>query len=613
MADVGETLESEAILIDVTNFGVCPNSFSDQTKAIQAVIHYAIQMNLPTIVHFPAGLYELHAKSSTRAFYSISNTVSETDHSDLVKHIGIHIVQASQLTIEATDAKFIVYGKMTPIVIDRSDHITITGLTIDYKRPTISEMTVVGPGDNYIDVSIHSDSRYEINNNSLVWIGDHWSHTDGAVQQYNPKNNTTWRIANPLLTTTRIEVLTEQSAHAHQRGTDQLRLYYETDQVPSFTIGHTIQMRDGIRDEVGSFIVNSSNVVWDKVTMHYMHGLGIVGQFCENLSFTQLKLAPEENSGRTAAAFADFMHFSANKGKISIVDCYFEGAHDDVINVHGTHLQIISCSNEGKQIHVRYMHGQSYGFQPYYAGDEIAFIAASSLTEYGRSVVRYVEQLSPREYCIELEQAIPPEWKIEDVIENVTWTPEVLIQGNTFKRIPTRGVLVSTRKKVEILNNTFDQMYMSAILIANDAKSWYESGMVTNVRIAHNRFVACGSPRHSVILIYPENEDVAVHRPVHRHIVIANNQFIQATSSMLEAKSTADIQFYNNEVIVQKNQQADENTTSDLMGGLVKLWACSDVKMENNSWDQQLDKVILAREMPMINITVEEDWTIVPL
>ena len=78
-----------------------------------------------------------------------------------------------------------------------------------------------------------------------------------------------------------------------------------------------------------------------------------------------------------------------------------------------------------------------------------------------------------REILITLDRNIPQTIrdKKELVVENVTYTPEVLIRNNYFARIPTRGILVSTRRKVLIENNTFFRMQMSGILIADDART----------------------------------------------------------------------------------------------------------------------------------------------
>ena len=86
-------------------------------------------------------------------------------------------------------------------------------------------------------------------------------------------------------------------------------------------------------------------------------------------------MLPRLETGRTVAAFADFMHISSCRGKVGILNSHFEGAHDDPINVHGTHLRIID-KPAPNQVLVRFMHGQSYGFDAFFTGDEIDFVQA---------------------------------------------------------------------------------------------------------------------------------------------------------------------------------------------------------------------------------------------
>ena len=63
-------------------------------------------------------------------------------------------------------------------------------------------------------------------------------------------------------------------------------------------------------------------------------------------------------------------------------------------------------------------------------------------------------------------------------------------------------------------------MQMSAILVADDARSWFESGPVHNLIIRNNTFNRCAS---STIWINPENRKKA--GAVHRNITIENNVF----------------------------------------------------------------------------------------
>jgi hypothetical protein len=106
----------------------------------------------------------------------------------------------------------------------------------------------------------------------------------------------------------------------------------------NFHPGDILSFRDPYRDNCGGFIHLSKDIELENVKMHYMHGLGIVSQFSENISLLKIVVSPRENSGRTIASFADCFHFSGCKGLIKIDSCYTSGSHDDPINVHGTHL-----------------------------------------------------------------------------------------------------------------------------------------------------------------------------------------------------------------------------------------------------------------------------------
>jgi polygalacturonase len=152
---------------------------------------------------------------------------------------------------------------------------------------------------------------------------------------------------------------------------------------------------------------------------------------------------------------------------------------------------------------------------------------------------------------LEMETAIPEEVNHDFVLENISWTPEVTIQNSHFERTNTRGILVTTRKKVRIENNRFVRTGMHAILIANDASGWYESGPVEDVLIQNNRFEECGynsEPGNAVISVAPENHELVPNQYVHRNIRIRNNYFKVYDAPLVAARSTGGLEFIGNTV-----------------------------------------------------------------
>jgi len=332
---------------------------------------------------------------------------------------------------------------------------------------------------------------------------------------------------------------------------------------------HIYQLREIFRDYAAVFTRRSKNISWKNVNFYFLHGMGLVSQFSENLTYDAVSIAPDSTSGRTTAAWADILHISGCKGKVLVKDCIFKGAHDDAINIHGTYLQVVEKISEN-QIKLRFMHKQTYGFLAVNPGDEIDFVDGESYESHGLNKVSEAILLNPKEILVTLEKSVPRELELEDVIENVTWTPEVEIRGCHVSWIPTRGFLLATRKRVLVEENEFLATHMSAILVGIDANKWFESGYVRDMTIRNNKFVRCAEP---VIHIEPMN--VKANNSVHQNIRIENNQFLLRNELVLKAKSARNISVAGNTIVSEKK-------LNDEVVGLTS--DCADVKVGENSY-----------------------------
>ncbi|WP_169086590.1 right-handed parallel beta-helix repeat-containing protein [Paenibacillus sp. PL91] len=544
-----------------SSFGGAPDSGEDATPAMQRAIHAASEARGPAKLVVTPGRYDFYADSATRAVYAITNTASETENPNPVKTIAIFLKGLADFTLEGGDALFVFHGKMTLLAIDACERIEIRNLRTDFAWPTVTEMTIEKIGNGCMDIVVHADSRYEIRGEKLFWVGEGWSFHEGPMQACDTLRNTTWRIDNVM----------EQALRAEELQPGKIRLHYS--QVPDLAEGLVLQARDGIRDQVGAFIYQSRDIRLERVAMHFMHGLGIVGQFSENISLQEMNLSPRKETGRTAAAFADFVHLSGCKGKISVTKSHFAGAHDDAINVHGTYLQLAGIPSTHEAL-VRFMHPQTFGFRAFHPGDDIHFVRSQALASYSSNRVKEAKLITPREMLLTLEEPVPANAQLGDVVENMTWTPEVEITDNYFARIPTRGVLVTSPRHAVIKRNVFERMRMSAVLVSGDAVSWYESGAVKDLTIQGNRFVECGNAELPVISILPENEEIDLEAPVHFGIQIVDNSFDMGEARVMEAKSTRALAFKNNTV-------ASVGETLRLEDA-IRLTACSEADVTDN-------------------------------
>jgi hypothetical protein len=506
----------------------------------------------PVKVHFASGRYDFFPDSIHRKKYNISNT---NDSPDSCKVVGILLEHAKNFEISGTGAEIVCRGKMIEVCIDSCENISIAGLHFDYHRPTVSEFTVVAAGDDYADILIHKDSDYKIKNDSIIWYGEGWTyHTPVLAQELNLETNDVKRLWNPLKGLGFEEL---KPGLVRVKGKNKMKK------------DHVYQLREIIRDYAAVFTRGSKNISWKDVNFHFMHGMGIVSQFSENLTFDSVAMAPDSTSGRTTAAWADCLHFSGCKGKLLIKDCIFSGAHDDAINVHGTYLSIVEKIADN-QLKVRFMQKQTYGIMAFNRGDEIEFVNHESYESYGMNRVKEAVLLNPKEMLLTFEKSSPRELTIGDVIENVTWTPEVEIRGCRVSRIPTRGFLLSTRRKVLVEGNEFLATHMNALNMAIDANSWYESGYVRDMTIRNNKFIRCAEP---VIEIAPWNR--IANNSVYQNIRIENNEFVLLHESVVMAKATKNL-------VISGNSIYSGNILDDKIS--IKTTDCTDVKLVNNKY-----------------------------
>lgn len=381
------------------------------------------------------GVYDFCRSESIEKLYYISNTTSESENPNPVKHIALWLKDLKNVTIDGCGSTLLMTGEMTSFVVDNCQNILLKNFNIDNSHPTQTECTVKEVGNNYLIVEVHPTSSYKIENGKLFWQGDGWSFSGGIAQSYDPVRDITWRSWSPM----------DGLKKAVELQPNLLYLQYE--QEPQARPGIVFQMRDGIRDEVCGFINQSENVRLENVNFYYLGNFGVVCQYSENIGFDHSNFMPKPGSGRTNAGFADFIQVSGCKGKIRITDCIFSGAHDDPINVHGTHLKVMEYLDT-KTMKIRFMHPQTYGFEAFFKGDEVELVDAESLCKVWSGKITEARLENPREMIISLNREIPTEVSrlSNVVVENVTWTPEVEITGNRFSRIPTRGILLTTRK-----------------------------------------------------------------------------------------------------------------------------------------------------------------------
>ncbi len=575
--------------VDVTKFGVTPNSFSDATEGVKKATEACRGQSGATLV-FPEGRYDFWPDKAEDQTYYITNSSSEEEVPVKKQRVGLLFKGLKNVKVEGNNSLFVFHGKMISWVLDGCENVRLQNIKVDYERPGMSEMTIkeIGPGS--VTATIHPDSKFAIVNGVLQWYGDKWVSKHFFAILVNPaKGLNRYSSWSPFL-----KSMAEVIAPLTVRFTGDFSQFKAEP-------GEVLTIRDHIRDYIGAFVNRSKNISLHNVHMQYMHGLGIVSQFSENLHYDSVFIEPAKGRGRVIASSADGMHFSGCKGQITIENCRFKGLHDDAVNVHGTHLKITEVVSP-TSMKIRFMHGQTYGFEAFIAGDTVAYVHPSSLQIFEKGVVKSARLISEREMLVELAKPVPSQLAAGDVLENVTWTPALTIRNSRIEGTNTRGILITTRRKVLVENNVFYRTGMHAILIENDASGWFESGPVEDVTIRGNVFEECAYnsyPNNYVIHISPQNKEIIKGYWVHKNISIENNTFKVYDYPLLSAKSTNGLTFIGNKIIKTDFMKAGEKRPE------IHLVSSTKARVRNNVFEPKQEAVVDAEKMGKRDINTD--------
>lgn len=484
--------------------------------------------NSKTIVLEPNKVYDVRQDDSfLLENYYCSNTAKKNENPNGTRYTAIYLKDKKDITIDGNGATILVHGKMTPLLFDRCENIVVKNLTVDYACPTMSEFKVLSSENGVCEIKINDDCLYEVRGNELFWVGEkdsngklYWEDSYHGnkrhIKVFDPQNFETSDFKRADLNFSEIEIL----------GNNVLRVHFKNKKV-AFKAGTVIQTRNIIRDQVGSFFERCKNLCFDNVKMKFMHGLGIVSQFCENVLFVNCELTP--SGKRTITSTADFFQFSGCRGELQILNCIAYGAHDDYINVHGTHLRVVKQNKKDNSVTVRFMHDESWGFQAFSVGDELEFIKWDTLKPYYAVKVESFTRLNDTDILLKLDRELPKIKVGKDVVENVTWTPDLTVKDCFFGQTSGRGILCTTRGRVVIENNKFFKLWGPALLIEDDCNFWFESGYTKEIVFKNNVIDSCdfgrtfkGAPaiRYTPKVMNEKSEEY-----VHGKLVLTGNFF----------------------------------------------------------------------------------------
>ncbi len=532
--------------IYATKYNVKPNE--DISRQLVKILADMEKIDGEKTLVFENGTYYIDSEKCEKHKMFVTNTAGDEEYSKNevphVQAVALYMENISNLTIDGGDSIFIVDGKVTNMALVNCSNIILKNIEIRHAHPDMHEMRVISKTNYSVDFQLDKDTCYKFENGKMYFYGKDYC--------YRATKNSKWTWWNGHIkaeTPDKIErghSPFHKSLYTKDLGDRRVRVYYLN--TKNYDIGECIYPYDVRRQFAGIFLDRCKNITLENIKQRFNYSLALVCQDCENVTLQKSIFAPEENSPRKMASVADFIQFCMCRGQLNVFDNYFDGAGDDLLNVHGIHFLI--KEKMGNKIKVSFMHSQTHGFNPLRAGDTIASVDTESLLEKGQSEIVASKLINEKEILITLKNA--ENFNKGDVVEDVSACPNMTFRGNKSTRIITRGLLITTRGKVVVENNLFKSTTMSGILLSDDAKNWYESGMCTDVTIKDNVFDYCGE---TPVRILPENK---IHKgAVHKNIKIVGNTFKKYEGTCITARSTKCLHIEKNTFATDNHFEAD--------------------------------------------------------
>lgn len=581
--------------IRVNNLGIEPNSRINTIPFINKVME-SCKDKKNVVVLFKKGRYDFWPDQCTeKIYYELNTTISNP------RRCAFVVEKSQNITIDCGGSEFIFHDKMQPFTIDNSNNICVKNVSIDWDIPFNAEVELLEVSPEYFDLKIDTKQfPYTIENNKLYFVGEGWKNMWGEVKWNDPMEfdketlEVTQGTDDDLLGEN-----WEKKYTAKEIGEGIVRITYSNTKL--LKKGNYLVLRHGIRDHAGVFMTNSKNILLENINMYSNKGMSFLAQFTENITYKNVNCIPNPTKRKIISGHDDGLHHTNCKGQITVENCNFRGLMDDGFNAHGTCVKIVEKVNDKKLI-CKFMHPQSLGVIWAREGENIGFIKRENMQTVSNGTVESFKAIDTVFFEITFKKSLPEKILKNDVLENLTWTPNVTITKSHFYSQRARSILVSTPGKVIIDNNVFESSG-SAIVIPGDANNWYETGAVKDVTISNNLFKGnCLTSMYQftegIISIYPEipNLDLLIN-PYHRNIRILNNTFEMFDYPVLFVLNTNGISFKNN-IIKKVNTHTPFHTRKFTL----TFDACRNIEVKGNV----LDKEVLGKNIQLIRTKPSE-------
>lgn len=456
------------------------------------------------------------------------------------------------ITVQGKNTLLIFEPDTIAIDIRRSKNITLKNFSLDYRRLSFTQGTVINtdPSTYYIDVQLHKGYA-----DIMQGIGKKQKKALALrMHLFHPKTRR-WKNGSPDLFSREYRMIGER----------RYRIKWKFETFSKYVKSGDLIAIDWRHKDAICISGGTENFTMENVNIHSSPNVGVLARFCggghkyKNVKIFPGKKPDGATEPRLLSTCADGINYGRCSSGPEITGCEFSFMGDDGINLHGALFAVFKVESSNSIIVMRAHRYEDFP-KIYKSGSELRFMRAGNYEIVHKGVGKVLEKLGqPEEWQNEarefyIKTKLTPYKHLKDA-DNYTLyriklsTPLNKLKSGMFMDIPSlnssgyriadnyfhdhraRGLRIMASNGV-IENNRFERISQSAITIGAEYAFWREAGWVENVVIRGNKISdvcrgwyatakRCYTP--GAICTFIRNDRLMPSYSGHRNIRIENN------------------------------------------------------------------------------------------
>jgi len=474
---------NSVVEINIDDFGARADDMQDDTPAVIRALEACSKHHTSRLI-FPQGRYDFYGDHAQELYTFISN------NDEGMKRVIFLLQKQRNLTIDGQGSRFIFHGFVNPFIMEDSRQVRFENFSVDFARTFHSEGIILKDLEEGLEIEFPEEYPFLIEDGILLFTDGSQSdahqttvsqaaiYGSNHVLEFDAEKRETSYMAEDLFFPGNIGYA------ATRIGDRTARLHSK-----QFTgkVGNTLVFGPNHRKHPAFVLTDSSDVIFENITIHHSGGMGILGQRSADITVSHCKVTP--SPGRMLSTTADATHFVNCTGHITLSHNLFENQKDDATNIHGIYLQIAQKTAANRLI-LQIRHRQQRGFDFLQSGTPVEFVRGKSMITYAEATVADAVWLNHDSCEVTFQSALPGDIKMGDALAEIRDYPAVTITDNIIRNNRARGMLLNCRGKTRVENNYFHTPG-AAILFEGDSFFWFEQGGVRDCVIRNNTFENC--------------------------------------------------------------------------------------------------------------------------